>query len=127
MNRIILNIHHISNLTPDTNQTKMFHYTYPITRYGDVETTIESDTRLTNKKQVMSFYKRAVTPQDRENILAAYHTPGFFDGFDYIKDNLVDRTSDRGPCEYWELMGDCQFYEGLTLIGDNHYNVDLGS
>jgi len=105
----------------------MYRYTYPITRFNDVETTIQTDTPLIGKKAVMAFYNQVINPEDRERILAAYNTDGFFDGFDYIKSNLVERDPTLPPCKYYELMGDCQWYEGLGTISENHFTVHLGS
>lgn len=105
----------------------MHRYTYSITRYGDVETTIETANLLVDEKAIMAFYEEVITSDDRERILAAYNQEDFFDGFDYIKENLAERDIDLPPCKYSELMGDCRFYEGLETIDENHFRVLLGS
>lgn len=105
----------------------MYQYIYDITRYGNVQTTIETSYPLTQKREIMNFYKRVITAADRERIIAAYNMQGFFDGFDYIKDNLIERDPQKEQCQYWELMGDCQFYEGLSEISENRFSVLLGS
>lgn len=105
----------------------MYKYVYYITRYSQVATTIESETPLTTKKQVMAFYQREINESDMARIIKAYNKEGFSDGFDYIRDNIINRDPELGPCKYHEIMGDCQFYEGLVEIKDRVYEVCLGS
>lgn len=105
----------------------VYKYTYPITRYSEVTTVIQKATHSEAEDDVMEFYQRDITDEDRERILSVYHTGGLDDVFEYIKDNLVERDPFRHPCKYFELMGDCQFYEGLDTIEENHYRVCLGS
>jgi hypothetical protein len=105
----------------------MYKYIYPITRTSDVETTVESEIPLTTEKQVMAFYQREINAGDLTNILSAYNSPGFFDDFDYIRDNIINRSPIRGACRYCEIMGDLRFYERLTEIEYRVYYVCLGS
>lgn len=105
----------------------MYLYTYSITRYGGVESTIETPSSLTHKREIIAFYKREITAADRALIIEAYNIQGFLDGFDYIKNNLIEREPHRGPCKYAELMGGSRFCEELGKIGDNHFSVLLGS
>lgn len=105
----------------------MISYTYPITRYGELETTIKLNCFTEKKRDVMKFYERDVTNEDIKRILKGYHDGQIVDVFNYIRDNLVLRDPSLHQCKYFELMGDCRFYEGITKIDSDHYYVDLGS
>ena len=105
----------------------MFSFIYPITRYGELETTITSDKILTKEKEVMAFYETRISPTDIIRITTAYNAGEISDTFDYIKDNLINRPLHKSPCTYREIMGDCQFYEGLNKIAPSQWTVSLGS
>lgn len=105
----------------------MYKYVYDITRYGELQTTTTSVNHLTGKKEIMAFYNREVTVEDKQRIIAGFEKGTIFDTFDYIKDNLINRDPKLPNCTYKELMGDCQFYEGLEEIGDNTFLISLGS
>lgn len=105
----------------------MYFYTYPITRHGELETKVARETFTDKKKDVMAFYQQEISDEDRERILIGYEDGTVADIFGYIKDNLIDRDEEDEPCKYWELMGDCRFYEGLENLGDGCFSVLLGS
>jgi hypothetical protein len=105
----------------------MYHYLYPITRYSDVTSTFTTDVPLVTESDVMAFYQREISPSDERSIISFYQSPSFSDPFNYIRDNLIHRNQALGKCKYFELMGDCQFYEGLDDQGNNTYAVMLGS
>lgn len=99
----------------------MYKYTYDITRDGDVTTTIETDHPLTTGQQIMTFYDRGISSEDRNKIISAYNGEGFLDFYDYIKNSLIGHST----CIYRDLMGDCLSYGGLRKVGENHYEVIL--
>lgn len=105
----------------------VYTYVYPVTRYSELTARIQTSVKRTSKQEVMAFYKQQITPEDEARIRLAYRNGELSDTFRYIRDNLVDRDVTRKPCTYKELMGDCQFYEGLDKIGDKTFYVCLGS
>lgn len=101
----------------------MYKYIYPITRYGELETVIGKDHLLQTEEEIMNFYDQKISKADCERIRKAYQQDEICDTFDYVSDN-INRLDE---CLYKDLMGDCNFYEGVNEIYDNNYHVELGS
>lgn len=101
----------------------MYRYTYPITRNLRLTTTIESDVLLTTEKEVMTFYDRQISLDDYDQIVNTRSDPGFDDILGYIEYNLPRDV----PRNYGRIMGiTLRRYEGMELIGENHYKICLG-
>jgi len=75
----------------------------------------------------MDFYDREISDADMEMILEEFNEGRVADILGYIRDNIVNRDPSLPPCEYHEIMGDCQWFEGLSAISDTVFSVDLGS
>lgn len=118
---------YISSISRYLNYLTMYSYTYSITRHCELHTTISSATPLTKKSQIMAFYDGVITSEDRARIITAFNDGELADVFNYILNGLVNRDPTLPECKYYEIMGDCQFYEGLEDMGNNSYEVYLGS
>jgi len=106
----------------------MYTYIYPITRFGELETTIVRNTKLSDTEDdVMSFYDDDISQKDLERIIKAYNSGRIQDIFNYIKTNIIERNPRYGNCTYSEIMGGCHHYEGMTKIGENTFKICLGS
>lgn len=104
-----------------------FLYEYDITRYGEISVTVERNEYTENEKDIMAFYNTEITAAHKQLIIEGFNNEEIADTFNYIKDNLIDRPSSKPPCTYKELMGDCQFFEGISKESNGHYGVILGS
>lgn len=105
----------------------MYTYIYKITRHGELTSVVTSNVFSDKEKDVMNFYKREISEEDKRQIIEAYNAGKLGDTFEYIKDNLVERDSTRSPCRYKELMGARDFFEGLEETEPNTFYVCLGS
>lgn len=81
-------------------------YVYNITRYGELQTEVEYDEMLVDEKEIMKFYYRIVTEEDRKRILEAYKKGEVSDVFGYIENNLIEKpcTCDEKKCESCKLL-----------------------
>jgi hypothetical protein len=74
----------------------------------------------------MAFYQQEISPSHMTRILTGYHNEEIWDGLSYIRRNIIDRRPERGPCKYYEIMGNLNIFRGLREIEDRVYEVRLG-
>jgi hypothetical protein len=123
---------------------------YPITRYSELKSEVQFDLSSDRDRikfaDPMHFYQDPLTEDEQNRILQAYTNGEIDDTWGYVKDYLIDRDLD--PREEFarrfnekfgsivpnvtgvirrSLMGDCQFYEGICRVGENRYEIMLGS
>jgi hypothetical protein len=105
----------------------MYKYTYPITRNLRLTTTVESDVLLATEADVMAFYDRQVSEDDYDRIIRAFcDDPGFHNSSHRRGHCARYNFPPREQCRYGQFTG-YSFYEGIKVIGENHYRIYLGS
>ncbi len=105
---------------------------YQITRDGELYSDVEYeyiDPEQALVFEPMKYYQEKFTEEERNIILTGYQKKEIDDTFGYIKRAFLTKSgkvSKKMP-KRKQIMGDCQFYEGLRKIDKNYYEVLLGS
>ena len=61
-----------------------YTYIYPITRYGELETEVIADTFFESEEDVMQFYQKPISQQDRKRMLEFLEEDPDADVFQYL-------------------------------------------
>lgn len=96
----------------------------PLSRFNEVMEIIPIGKELsfhTVAYKIHSFYHKPLTTEQIEQI--KYYP---LDPFDYVSDLLKNAAEGKKVC-YADLRGDSVWFEGITRVSANIYELDLGS